>query len=197
MKTTFKRQPLPINFDHLIVRRWVKTSGDKHCGGESIKYNLPSCFHQPPPYSFLSFSYWCAFKLKLECHSNTTAYCASIDVCLANAQVAPQFFMFFSRKANYCCTQYIARKGKQLSPLNTSSKNRPGAYTLLYVFIKLRAFLKHIWHFRQWCGFVNLRCFLCFLFTVNLGKRFKTAKLRFQGSKLFFKVQQPLLSDTD
>lgn len=38
--------------------------------------------------------------------------------------------------------------------------------------------------------FVKLHCFLCFLFTVNLRKGFKAAKLTFQGSKLFFKVQQ-------
>lgn len=71
-----------------------------------------------------------------------------------------------------------------------SVAQRSGAYTLLYVFIKIRTFLRHIFNFMQQCGFVKPCCFLCFLFTLNLGKRFKMAKLRFQDSKLFFKVQQ-------
>lgn len=45
-------------------------------------------------------------------------------------------------------------------------------------------------YFIQWFRIVKLHCFQCFYFSVNLGKTFKTAKLTFQGSKLFFKVQQ-------
>lgn len=151
---------------------------------------------------------------------NHNSHLQASIVCLGNAQVAPKFFMLSYRKASYCCTQYIARKGKRLSPINTcdtkwarwnggitffaffhvlsSSKTRPGAYTLLYAFIKLRTFLRLFFNFKQQCGFVKLHGILCFFFTVNLGKHFKTAKLRwkfFSGCSSW--KRKILLSDID
>lgn len=96
----------------------------------------------------------------------------------------------------------LAREGKQLSPIYTwdaKCTTETGRYLIpcaQYLkeqalgILKLRTFLRHIFDFMQQCGFIKLHCLLCFLFTVNLQKRFKTAQLRFQGSKLFFKVEQ-------